>query len=118
MNILDTTLLACAACLIGARLGAAEAVVQLADLPLPVRTAITGNAAGAAIERITSDDAQGTVVYTARIRTAGDGALHALRIAQDGRVLAEGPSTSEPTVGAPSKGVPLSGARPADGAKP
>lgn len=118
MNILQSSLLMCAAGLLGGPLVAAETVVRLADLPLPVRTAISGSAAGAVIERITADDAQGTVIYTVRIRSAEDKSLHAIRIGQDGRVLAEGPSTSEPTVGAPSKGVPLSGAAPANGEKP
>ena len=97
---------------------AAESTVRLEDLPLPVRTAITENTRGAAVERITSDKAQGTVVYTATFRDAQDRTPHAIRIGHDGKLLAEGPSTSEPSTGVPSTGVPLGGAAPANGPKP
>ena len=97
---------------------AAESVVPLEELPRSISSAITENIGGGALERVTRDDAQGTVIYTAHYRDAQDKTVHAIRISREGRVLAEGPSTSEPPVGTPSTGVPLIGAPPVNGAKP
>lgn len=104
--------------LVASSLSAVESIVPLADLPRPIRTAIAEHTGGGAIERITVDDSQGTVIYTAHFRSAQDKTVHALRISGEGRVLAEGSSTSEPAIGAPSTGVPLSEAPPATGATP